>query len=60
MHLGTLEAGILACRAGHRFSVRDAGISPDDAHLFLEPVPLVTKEGAVQVALAEKVDQYVE
>jgi Fe-S cluster biogenesis protein NfuA/nitrite reductase/ring-hydroxylating ferredoxin subunit len=60
MHLGTLEAGILACRAGHRFSVRNAGVSPDDAQLFLEPVPLVTKEGAVQVALAEKVDQYLE
>jgi hypothetical protein len=60
MHLGTLEGGILACRAGHRFSVRNAGVSPDDAQLFLEPVPLVTKEGAVQVALAEKVDQYLE
>ena len=53
LHLGTLEAGILACRAGHRFSVRDAGVSPDDSHLFLEPVPLVAKDGGVQVAMVK-------
>ena len=52
LHLGTLDAGILACRAGHRFSVRNAGVSPDDARLFLEPVPLVWKDGTAQVALA--------
>jgi len=52
LHLGTLEAGVLACRAGHRFSVQNAGMSPDDAHLHLEPVPLVLKDGSVQVALA--------
>lgn len=52
LHLGTLQAGVLACRAGHRFSVRNAGISPDDAQLHLEPVPLVAKNGSVQVALA--------
>jgi len=52
LHLGTLQAGVLACRAGHRFSVQDAGQSPDDPHLHLEPVPLVIKDGAVQVALA--------
>jgi nitrite reductase/ring-hydroxylating ferredoxin subunit len=54
LHLGTLEAGVLACRAGHRFSVRNAGVSPDDAHLHLEPVPLVLKEGMVEVALASE------
>jgi Fe-S cluster biogenesis protein NfuA/nitrite reductase/ring-hydroxylating ferredoxin subunit len=56
MHLGTLEAGVLACRAGHRFSVQNAGVSPDDAHLYLEPVPLVSKDGTVQVALASETD----
>jgi Fe-S cluster biogenesis protein NfuA/nitrite reductase/ring-hydroxylating ferredoxin subunit len=52
LHLGALEAGILACRAGHRFSVRDAGVGADDPHLHLEPVPLILDRGSVQVALA--------
>jgi Fe-S cluster biogenesis protein NfuA/nitrite reductase/ring-hydroxylating ferredoxin subunit len=52
LHLGTLQAGLLACRAGHRFSVREAGSSPDDPHLHLDPIPLVLKGGEVQVALA--------
>ena len=52
LHLGTLEAGVLACRAGHRFSVQEAGKSVGDGHLHLEPVPLVSKDGTVQVALA--------
>jgi Fe-S cluster biogenesis protein NfuA/nitrite reductase/ring-hydroxylating ferredoxin subunit len=54
LHLGTLEAGILACRAGHRFSVQNAGLSPDDPHQYLEPIPLVLNDGAVQVALASE------
>ena len=54
LHLGTLEAGLLACRAGHRFSIRNAGLSPDDSRLFLEPVPLVQNGGTVQVALASE------
>jgi len=56
LHLGTLESGILACRAGHRFSVQDAGRSEDDGHLHLDPVPLVVRDGAVQVALAPEMD----
>jgi len=52
LHLGTLEAGVLACRAGHRFGVRNAGLSADDAGLHLDPVPLVTRDGSVQLALA--------
>jgi len=52
LHLGTLEAGVLACRAGHRYSVQKAGIGVDDSHLHLEPVPLVLEHGSVQVAIA--------
>jgi Fe-S cluster biogenesis protein NfuA/nitrite reductase/ring-hydroxylating ferredoxin subunit len=51
LHLGALADGILSCRAGHRFSVRNAGLSPDDSHLFLEPVPLVAGGESVEVAL---------
>jgi Fe-S cluster biogenesis protein NfuA len=51
LHLGAIADGILSCRAGHRFSVRNAGVSPDDPHLFLEPVPLVAGEEAVEVSL---------
>jgi Fe-S cluster biogenesis protein NfuA/nitrite reductase/ring-hydroxylating ferredoxin subunit len=57
LHLGTLEAGILACRAGHRFSVKNAGVSPDDPHLYLEPIPLVSTGGAIQVALPSENQQ---
>lgn len=53
LHLGAIEAGILACRAGHRFSVRNAGLSAEGGDLHLEPVPLVWKEGRVQVALSD-------
>jgi len=52
LHLGTLQAGVLACRAGHRYSVPRAGIGVDDPHLHLEPVPLVLDHGSVQVAIA--------
>ncbi|HEX4086801.1 MAG TPA: NifU family protein [Chthoniobacteraceae bacterium] len=51
LHLGTLEAGVLACRAGHRFSVRDAGAGLGGVRAHLEPVPLVFEAGRVQVAV---------
>jgi Fe-S cluster biogenesis protein NfuA/nitrite reductase/ring-hydroxylating ferredoxin subunit len=52
LHLGSLEAGVLACRAGHRYSVQNAGIGVNDSHLHLEPLPLVLDHGSVQVAIA--------
>jgi len=52
LHLGTLDAGMLACRAGHRFSIRNAGRAADDSHLHLAPIPLILKDGTVQVSLA--------
>lgn len=51
LHLGTLEAGMLSCGVGHRFSVRDAGRSSDDRHL--DPFPLLVKNETVRVAVAE-------
>lgn len=51
LHLGAISDGILSCRAGHRFSIRNAGVSPDDPHLYLEPVPLVAGGETVEVAL---------
>jgi Fe-S cluster biogenesis protein NfuA/nitrite reductase/ring-hydroxylating ferredoxin subunit len=51
LHLGALADGILSCRAGHRFSVRNAGVSPDDSHLFLDLLPLVAGEETVEVSL---------
>jgi Fe-S cluster biogenesis protein NfuA/nitrite reductase/ring-hydroxylating ferredoxin subunit len=52
LHLGTLQAGVIACRSGHRFSVRDAGRGADDSHLHLDPIPVVIKDGNIQAALA--------
>jgi len=54
LHLGTLEAGVIACRAGHRFSIQKAGTGVDDAQSHLDPVPLVARDGKVEVALAEE------
>lgn len=54
LHLGTLDAGVLACRAGHRFNIRNAGLGADDSRLHLDPVPLVLTDGNVQVALAHQ------
>ena len=54
MHLGTLEAGVLSCRAGHRFSVQEAGISADGGSQHLEPIPLVARNGSVEVSLSRE------
>ncbi len=52
LHLGALAGGIITCLEGHRFSVPDAGRSPDEPALHLDPFPLIDEHGTIKVALA--------
>ncbi len=52
LHLGEMKNGLMICSLGHRFDIKRAGSNPDDANLHLNPLPLLTKNGTVQVALA--------
>lgn len=52
LHLGTMESGLVACPEGHRFSVPEAGRSPDQPALHLDPFPLIDENGSIKVALA--------
>lgn len=54
LHLGALESGMITCLEGHRFSVPDAGRSPDEPALHLDPFPLIEENGAIKVALASE------
>jgi Fe-S cluster biogenesis protein NfuA/nitrite reductase/ring-hydroxylating ferredoxin subunit len=51
LHLGTLSDGLLSCRSGHRYNVRQAGRSVDGADLHLDPFPLLVEGGVARVAL---------
>ncbi|HEX9781698.1 MAG TPA: hypothetical protein VGA56_03075 [Opitutaceae bacterium] len=46
-----LEDGVLRCPSGHRFDVRRAGVSPDDAETHLDPFPLLASNGIVKIAV---------
>lgn len=51
---GKLEGMQLTCLScGRHYDVCRAGRCLDDPHLFLEPVPLLTEDGKVKVALAK-------
>ncbi len=52
LHLGALESSVLTCLEGHRFSIPEAGRSPDDPALHIDPMPLIEESGIVKVALA--------
>jgi Fe-S cluster biogenesis protein NfuA/nitrite reductase/ring-hydroxylating ferredoxin subunit len=51
LHLGKISEGLIICSLGHRYDLKHAGSSPDDATLHLDPLPLMTQDGAVKVAL---------
>lgn len=54
LHLGTVEVGMVSCLEGHRYSVPDAGRSPDSPALHLDPFPLIEEQGAIKVALSSE------
>lgn len=56
LHLGELKDSLMICSLGHRFDVKLAGISPDDASLHLDPLPLLVQDGVVKVAQARTSD----
>ncbi len=48
----TLRASELCCAGcGHRFDIQRAGRSLDTPELYLQPVPLLVRDGQVQVAM---------
>jgi Fe-S cluster biogenesis protein NfuA/nitrite reductase/ring-hydroxylating ferredoxin subunit len=51
LHLGELEGGQIVCSLGHRYDAKRAGAAADGSALHLDPLPLVTKDGEVKVAL---------
>ena len=51
LHMGKMERGILTCNLQHRFDAQRAGAGLDDNHLHLDPLPLLTQDGEVKVAL---------
>lgn len=56
LHLGEMKGDLIVCSLGHRFDVPRAGSSPDDTGLHLDPIPLLTQDGGVKVALARATD----
>lgn len=48
---GVLEGGLLSCPSGHRFDLRRAGVSVDDAGLHLDPFPLLVSHGFLRIAV---------
>jgi len=56
LHLGETRGGLIICSLGHRFDIRLAGSSPDDASLHLDPLPLLEQDGVVKVAQAREGD----
>ena len=49
LHLGELLGNIIACSLGHRFDIKRAGAGIEN-DLHLDPLPLMTRDGVVQVA----------
>lgn len=54
LHLGSLDNDVLTCLEGHRFSVPEAGRSPDDPSLHMDPCPLIDENGTIKVALVRE------
>ncbi len=54
LHLGAFEHGILSCSLHHRYDIRRAGASLDQTALHLQPLPLLTQDNVVRVAIARE------
>jgi Fe-S cluster biogenesis protein NfuA/nitrite reductase/ring-hydroxylating ferredoxin subunit len=51
LHLGALDGEVLGCSLGHRYDVPRAGRALGGSSQHLDPLPLLVRDGAVQVAL---------
>ena len=49
LHLGELQGSKIICSLGHRFDIKRAGAGIEN-DLHLDPLPLMTRDGVVQVA----------
>jgi Fe-S cluster biogenesis protein NfuA/nitrite reductase/ring-hydroxylating ferredoxin subunit len=48
---GEFEGEQLKCKLNHRFNVKEAGKSPNDPAIHLDPFPLLQENGQVKIAL---------
>lgn len=54
LHLGAMDGTEIVCSQGHRFRITEAGRSPADPTLHLDPFPLIRENGAIKIALAHE------
>jgi Fe-S cluster biogenesis protein NfuA/nitrite reductase/ring-hydroxylating ferredoxin subunit len=57
LHLGMIDGDFLECSLGHRYDVSHAGRSITQSSLHLDPLPLLTRDGVVKVALPRESPQ---
>jgi len=51
LNAGILDKGLLRCALGHQYDVRQAGRSPDNPNVHLDPFPLLIQDDVVKVAV---------
>jgi Fe-S cluster biogenesis protein NfuA/nitrite reductase/ring-hydroxylating ferredoxin subunit len=59
LHTRMLDSGLLQCGLGHRYDVRQAGRSPENPNVHLDPFPLLIRDDVVKVAVAGEASRLV-
>lgn len=56
LNTGILEGGLLRCGLGHRYDAQQAGRSPENPKINLDPFPLLIRDDLVKVAVVRRTD----
>jgi Fe-S cluster biogenesis protein NfuA/nitrite reductase/ring-hydroxylating ferredoxin subunit len=56
LNAGILDSGFLRCGLGHRYDARQAGRSPDNPNVHLDPFPILIRDDRVEVAVMRRND----
>ena len=59
LNVGILDRGLLRCGLGHQYDVRQAGRSPDNPNVHLDPFPLLVRDDVVKVAVVGEASRIV-
>jgi len=59
LNVGILDRGLLRCGLGHQYDVRQAGRSPDNPNVHLDPFPLLVRDDVVKVAVVGEASRFV-
>jgi Fe-S cluster biogenesis protein NfuA/nitrite reductase/ring-hydroxylating ferredoxin subunit len=51
LHMGKVEGNVLTCHLGHGYDIQKAGAGLNGSELHLDPLPLLTQDGVIKVAL---------